>query len=533
MTVFGDRTASWLVAVYVAVILAAAAVVARPSLSPLPLLLLALFAYVRLRPPRRIIRFLLHLYVFIILPVLYEPVMSAWLSPVLSLPLLVLLDADLRGLAALHVFEGGSFRRRPTRTLIGVASAAVVFLIIAGALGKTGIMIACAFLGGYVAFLLMRVLRATPVIPIEASIVEHRVVADNGIDFSVHLESRSSVAQWLCLVSPHAWVRLSPARMALGDGESELHVSLIPPLSGPSTVRLTGLILDRWGLLQQEIELDIARLRVIPRATYAAWLARKYLAESGTGGSVSTALSQITSRRWMVSRGGIEYYGNRLYQPGDPMHSIDWKRTLKLDKFVVKEFDLPQATVAVLLVNVTVGSDVEADRLAYAWLTSAITLAREGIPTMLGTYNHRGVLVVSGFLSPRGIVARSLALSASIETRAPDRRYLQAPDLARARANSRRLRLIGSESADRLADLLDLEFVGVRHAAAGNPATAALARAMREAGSRPTFLFLSARNHDDEALEVARYGLAERGYGLADIPLTASPLRPASQYAGT
>jgi uncharacterized protein (DUF58 family) len=281
-------------------------------------------------------------------------------------------------------------------------------------------------------------------------------------------------------------------------------------------------VLDRWGLLQHRTELEVARLQVIPRARYALWLARRYLETSKTGGAIPTALSLAVSRRTIGSRAGIEYYGSRSYQPGDSLRSIDWKRSLKLDEIVVKEYDLPRVTAALLLVNAAAASAGEADRLVHAWLTTAITLARESVPAVLAVYDQRQVLAATGFLGPRELVSRSLALSGHVTVWPAPVRYLRAaPDPVRLRASSRRLKAAGGNSAARLAELLDVEFAALRQLAVSSPATWALSRALQKASTRPTVLFLSARNHDAEALAVARYDLAARQYDCAEVSLSA------------
>jgi len=40
---------------------------------------------------------------------------------------------------------------------------------------------------------------------------------------------------------------------------------------------------------------------------------------------------------------GIEYVQSRLYEPGDPVKSIDWKVTAKMAKTYVKEYELPKS----------------------------------------------------------------------------------------------------------------------------------------------------------------------------------------------
>lgn len=508
-----------LIKLYVVLILGLAAVLLPLTFSSIPLLFLALFLYFSIRTTRPIVVFSMHLYLFLTLPLIYEPIIGTELSPLLYFPLLGLLDSDLQRLASNYHFEHSRFRRQPSRLLVSLALIIGTSLTFAVFLWRVNLIIACALLIGYLLFLLVRVLIAMPPLPIEVSKTQYRVVAGHNLSFAVLLLNRFKLAGWLYLVSPYEWVKLKPDRAPMARDKIDLRVTLTPPLAGPSSLYLTGFILDRWGLTQHKFQLELAELYVIPRARYAAWLAKRYLETSRVGAITPMAATLAAIRPSVGSRRGNEYYGNKPYQPGDSLRSIDWKHSLKLNEIVVKEFDAPQASSAALLVNLTVGSAEEADQLVYTWLVTSITLAREGIPTMLAVYDHADVLVVTESLDPQQVVLRSLALSREVGVWPRPQRYLQPPDPVRIRADINRLRMADLDSVAKLIELLDLEFKALCDYAASNPATKALSVVLAKTGSRATVLFVSAENHDEEALRMAKYRLKARNHRFADISL--------------
>jgi hypothetical protein len=274
--------------------------------------------------------------------------------------------------------------------------------------------------------------------------------------------------------------------------------------------------MDRWGLIQTRLELEPIHLYVIPRARYAVWLAKRYLAETKAG--ALPLISNIEALRPIYGmRRGVEYYGSQLYQPGDSLKNIDWKHSLKYNELITKEFAEFHGQSAIILINLAVGDAEEADKLAYRIIVTAISLAQENIPAALAAYNHEGVRLTTTILQPRQLLLQSLRVAQEMVTFINPVKYLNPPDVTRLRANISRIRFAKSKASTVLTQLLQSEYNNLSNTARLNPATKALTEAFTKTDKQSNIIIISHRNHDAEALAFNTFNFTRKGNAVITI----------------
>ena len=513
---FRGWLASLILRLYLAIALVIAAVFAPPALSFIPILLIAWHLYLWWRPLASVIRLLTDYFAFFAVNLLLTERLGPLLALLVSLPILVLVTFSLNETAASLLPRDTRYVRVPTRIGIALPTMAILALAVSLMLGSLPLLLSSLTLLGCFSVIGGLVLRRLPSKPVEETPVDYRMVAGSTSEFEVKLNTRARVGGQLFLESPYPWLRITPSVLQLRGRNLAAKVWLSPTLSGPSLIRLKAYVIDHWGLVQVRFELEPVRLYVIPRARYAAWVAKRYLAETRPGRL--PLVSNVAALRPLHGlRRGVEYYGSRLYQVGDSIRYVDWKHSLRHNEIVVKEFAEFQGQSAIVLINLAVSGPDEADDLAYKIIATALTLAQDNIPAALAAYNHEATRSITGTLGPQQLVVQSLEVTTMIVIVPNPVKYLDPPDVSRLRANIERLRHLDSASSSTLAQLLQMEYRNLESNAKLNPATRTLSSALVKADRESNIVVISQRNHDAEALAFGAFDLVSKGRSVINL----------------
>jgi hypothetical protein len=521
--------------IYLLALLLLAAIVARLPYSPAAIILFLLTVLVLLRPTYSRLRVIVTLATVFLLPLALEPLVAfladigvlsssslnlgvfyiSWsqaIAAVLVLPAIYMLDWGLIQSAQSPDMEDGQREGKSiTSTTASLFVLALVMIFVSIIITSPPLFLTALFFLLYLLVSLVRIMLAIPTLAFDMPVVEQRVIAGDTVDITAQLASKASTGLMVTLASAEPWVRVGPQNVNLNGDSIELLLTVVPPLAGPSRPRLRLAAVDIRGLVRVNYTAEPVALHVIPRAKYAEWLAMKYLEQAGTGSGENLVPEARAPRR------GTEYLDSRGYQPGDEMRNVDWKHTVKFNQLTVKEFVEAGGQTAIIGVNLSVADAEEADKLAFDLITTALTLAREMIPTALAAYNHEQVVQTTAVVDPRDTLKHSMALVNSIAQVEFGQRFLQPASLGRLRRNLVILRGATSQPAQQLLGILDFEYRAIEKAATDNPATVALLRSTERVPAPASVVLISRLNHDAEAVMVATERLQRRGFNM--LPL--------------
>jgi len=494
----------------VVIALVIAAALSPLTLSFIPLVLLVFYLALWRWSARAVPNLLTEYFMFFAIALLFATHTAPLFSLLISLPVLLIINHGLEEVAGSSDYQATRCVRRPTNTYLAILSIAIVMLVISVILASLSLLLACIVIIGCFGILSAIILMRLPMKPVEEEPVQQRMLAGSEEHLYIKLNSKTKIGGLLFVESPYAWLKVSPNILSRRENEIVVKVSLSPLLSGPAIIKLEGHATDRWGLFQISFELEPIRLHVIPRARYAAWLAKRYLAETKAG--ALPLISNVQELKPIYGlRRGVEYYGNQLYQPGDSLKNIDWKHSLQYNELITKEFVEFHGRPAVILINLSVGNNEEADKLAYNIISTAISLAKENIPAALAAYDHEGVKVTTPVLQPHELVLQSLHVSKEIITFSNSMRYLNPPNVVRLQSTIKRLQFAKSQAARSLARIMQLEYISISKNTRLHPATKSLNKVFTKIEKQANIVVISFRNHDAEALALHTFNLTRKG----------------------
>ena len=502
--------------VYIIIALVIAALFSQLVLSVIPLLLAVVYLYLWWHPIRPAVHLLLDYFIFFALAILFSPWLRVY-SFLMALPVLLPVHTSLLKTAMTFHYRKGGNTRQLSSTSISLFIINFVVLIIAILFENPSLALAVFCVVIYLVILQVLAWKHIPGLPVEAQLIEQRMVTGTEDTIHIRLKIKTKYGGNLFLQSPHTWLRINTDFISLRETEEiNIDITLKPPLAGPSDIKLPVYVTDRWDMLQYHYEITPMKLYVIPRARYAAWLARKYL-EGTAPGTLPLVSALRPFQLQNAAQRGIEYYGNRPYQAGDSLKSIDWKHSLKFNELVSKDFREFHGQAALLLVNLAVTNTEKGDELAYNIITAALSLAQENIPTIMAAYNHKQVIGVTPFLLRQSLVTHALETAQAITYLNDDKRYLAFPDISHLRGNLARIRSSQSASAATLGQLLQIEYRSIAQNARNNPATEALSKACSHAGREFSIVVISQRNHDADALAFNAFSYRQQGHAVIEI----------------
>ena len=357
--------------------------------------------------------------------------------------------------------------------------------------------------------------------PLTAITTTGRIIAGTSGDMIIDLTNQASARIHCQFGSHEPWLNVLPLAAILEKGRVKLNVSYTPPLAGNSRPQIQSIAKDPRGFVQICQTLEPIELRIIPRARYAEWLARKYLERSGEG-MTTAALMQLQAI--IKPQGGTDYQESRDYVPGDQLKNIDWKHTLRLSQLIVKDYTNDEESATIIAVNLAVADAEEADKLSFKLVTAALTLARENIPTALAAYNHRDVVLCTNITKPDEVLKQALSLLREITPVKTVNRHLEIADISDIKRNINQLKKAKSEPAQRLLSVLDFKYRSIEEFTKNHPANIALASTTKQVPAPATILLISQLNHDAEVISVISDKLSRRRYNTVPVEVTAAAI---------
>jgi uncharacterized protein (DUF58 family) len=484
--------------------------------SPLPQYLLALALlilqlYIIYRPPIPKINVALLLGTLFLTPLTLIPLAESFLSSLLILPVIYLLDSSLKDNARTLLPQPQKRPRQATSLLKSITIALITILVFSLVVINLVIASVAAILMLYLAGLASLVLHRIPKKPILYTQTLSRILAGESEIKKITFSAKTNLPIYTGIWPLDLWVKVMPTKIQLTPKkQTEIDVIYTPPLAGPTRVQLQTATVDPWGLIQINQTLAPIELHVIPRAKYAQWLAMKFIEQSGSSG-ISVAPT-ITIRALGTMKTGVEYYGSRSYQPGDSLKEVDWKQTVIHNELIVKEFSVAQGQPVIISVELTAENLETADKLASKIVMIALTAASESLPLGLVAFKEKEVIISIAPTDSREALKKTINLIAKISTKQQPLRFNTEPANHKLKESNQK-----NSTTQAIAKLLEVEYEINRIAAKNHPATVALKKILQKTLPSAIIIYISNTNSSSEALLFTLRKLNSRGYKIFNV----------------
>ena len=513
---------------YLVLLLAAGSILAPSVVATFAVILMVVHMIAFMRPPSPRVDMVLALIGVLLASIALEATIGSLLAAALPTPAWILIVNAVGSVPPTYPARPLTSNGRAPSVSSASAVAALFGIGLLGGFASSWVVLLSAFVMlAALAVAIILIARRAGRDPIVAEGPDARVIAHGVIEADVIIHNRTRMGRRILLSANDQWLTISPDVLDLRAGASTpVRLSGSPPLAGPRRPVIRVNSVDAWDVLWTRSEVSPLLLNVVPRAKYAAWLARQFLERSRPAWAMGMDGAEGRLR-------GPEFYGIRHYQPGDRLRDVDWRHTSKLREMVVRENRDTEAGGAVIVVNLVVDGEEQADWLAFHLITAAVSAARRGVGISVVAYDRVAARHATALSSGDAAVRDALRLSRRIIVESSSERLLSPADAValtrdtRQVQDSTKLADAGSRSVHPLASLVVAELTTV---AAAHPLADLMSATLRQVPPPATITVVSAWNHDLDALAMVIPSARARGYRLLVIDPT-SPSTPPPPYA--
>ena len=427
----------------------------------------------------------------------------------LVIPALFMLDEALKSVAATQGLSFQHVGRRASDVLKLLCGSLLLVFGVSVIVWNITLALTAGILLGFVGLLVAVTFRGVPKVSLNESKSWSRIVAGDTETKEFMITNQAKNELIAKIDSVDSWVHLDqPALRLSTKGSVEASIWFTPPLAGPSKIKLKTAYTDSRGLVETGQLIEPLSLHIIPRAKYAQWLANKFLEQTAQGKGMSGAQTSNN----MISKQGLDYHSNRQYQMGDSLKDIDWRHTYMLGELIVKQYSGSEGNTGVIVADLTAKDAEDADVLAYDLVMSALTLAREGLPSALAVYNQQEVIAVTRVVDSRETLKKAIELTEKISITEAKNRVLQPSESQRVKRSIDQLSKSSIEPAQKLSEVLLTESETHQKTAQTHPATIALTQTVKHLQTPAVLTVICSSSTDKDALMFKIDELKRRGY---------------------